>query len=223
MANSAAGWARRGMARRGWANSMAMKPKYKGQTAFIVCTGPSLTPDVIDQINESRLPKFGVNTTYSVVNLDVFHACNEDFYDYYWSRGLEDHPAEKWTFLPHVAEKYGINYIEGRWCDGLSDDPSYICFHHGSGPQILNIAYNYGVSRMLLVGWDMRYKEKRHFFGEYPDKMRHFPRTGPQGELDGLIKEMETINPQRYGVEIINCTPDSAMKCFPFGDLADYL
>ena len=56
-----------------------------------------------------------------------------------------------------------------------------------------------------------------------PEPLQHFTRNlGPDGELVGLIKEMETIKPEDYGIEIINCTPDSAMKCFPFGELKDY-
>jgi hypothetical protein len=54
--------------------------------------------------------------------------------------------------------------------------------------------------------------------------MRHFTRNlGPNGELIGLIKEMETIHPSDYGIEIINCTPGSALTHFPMGELRDYV
>ena len=72
----------------------------------------------------------------------------------------------------------------------------------------------------------MRHKGKRHFFGdgEYPEPLRHFTRNlGPDGELIGLIKEMETIKPSEYGIEIINCSPGSAMTCFKMGILEDYV
>jgi hypothetical protein len=45
--------------------------------------------------------------------------------------------------------------------------------------------------------------------------------TGPNGELSGLIKEMETIHPADYGIRIINCTPGSAMTHFEMMDLTD--
>jgi hypothetical protein len=88
---------------------------------------------------------------------------------------------------------------------------------------MVNLALHYGAKVMLLVGWDMRYSERRHYFGEYPEPLRHFPKTGPSGELTGLIREMETIKPEDYGIEIINCTPDSAMTCFPSLSLSDAL
>ena len=48
---------------------------------------------------------------------------------------------------------------------------------------------------------------KRHYFGEDALTEKHWPRTGPNGECEGLIREMETIQPEDYGIEIINCTP----------------
>jgi len=71
---------------------------------------------------------------------------------------------------------------------------------------------------------DRNYQQPRHFFegGEYPSELQHWPRTGPDGELTGLIKEMETIKPEHYRVEIINCSPGSAMTCFPMGNIEDF-
>lgn len=194
------------------------------RVGVIVGTGPGLTEEAIKQIKSSGLRLFGCNNAWKALDLDVFLACNYQYFDHYWTRGLSDIRADKWTWNAETAQKYGINHIKGRWQDGLSTDPEYIAYHHGAGPQIVNIAYHYGVKKMLLVGWDMRfpgkisnneYEGSRHFFGEDPLTAKHWPQTGPRGELDGLIKEMETINPKDYGIEIINCTPDSAMTCFP--------
>lgn len=202
-------------------------PIYQGQTAVILGTGPGLTDKttkiVIKGYNFKKWKLFGVNNTWQIFHLDVFLACNPNYWDHYWSKGLCNTASEKWTWDKETAKKYNVNYIEGKWEPGLSTDPNYIHYHHGSGPQIVNIALHYGITRMLLAGWDMHYGEKRHYFGEYPEPLLHFPKTGPQGAMVGLIKEMETIRPEDYGIEIINCTPDSAMKCFPFGRLEDYL
>lgn len=188
----------------------------EARVGVIIGTGPSLTREQIDQV--SHLRKFGVNNAYEF-GLDVHLACNIEWWDYYGA----DFPGHKWTWDKATAEKYGINYIAGRWADGLSTDPNYIHYHHGSGPQIVNLALHYGCKTMLLIGWDMRYSAKRHYFGEYPAPLQHWPRTGPNGELAGLIREMETIRPADYGIEIINCTPGSALKCYPSRYLSEYL
>jgi len=203
------------------------------RVGIILGTGPSLTTKDINIVkdwqSEGKCKLFGCNNTYKL-GLDVHLACNWQWWDHYW-HDIKHYDCDKWTPRKESADKYSINYIEERWEGGLSTDNSYICAHHGSGPQIVNIALHYGVKVMLLLGWDMRYpgkvtdreyKEQRHYFGEYPKELQHWPRTGADGSLDGLIKEMETIKPEDYGIQIINCTPNSAMTCFDFGELKEY-
>ena len=201
--------------------------KFKGETAIVCGTGPSITPEAIKAVNESGLKVFGANRAHEIFNCHVLHGCNHQFWDYYW-QDIKDKPCDKWTTRPELKGKYeGLRYIEERWEDGLSSDPAWIAAHHGTGPQLVNIAYLYGCTRILLVGWDMRFigkvsrtqYKRRRYLGEDALTKNHWPMTGPQGEMTGLIREMETIKPEDYGIEIINCTTDSAMRCFPFGEL----
>ena len=200
-------------------------------TAIIFGNGPSVTEDQIklaEQAKRRGLAKlFGCNMAYQFIDIDVLHGCNYQFWDYFYplDERLRNGKFDKWTTRPELEGKYpGVQYIREEWIPGLSTDKSYIAAHHGTGPQLVNLALHYGMKKMLLLGWDMRHKGKRHFFGEYPEPMRHYTKgLGPDGELLGLIKEMETIKPEDYGIEIINCTPDSAMKCFPMGNLEEEL
>ena len=216
-----------------------INPIFKGETAIICCTGFSINQEIIDKCNLAKekglVRLFGINLTYREFNLDVLHACNSEIYDHYLpiDDKLRDGSFDKWTTRPELINKYSdVNYIEERWADGFSVDPEYIHAHHGSSPQIMNIASLYGIKKMLLIGFDMRYqgkvsnreyKEKRHYFGEYAPSMRHYPRTGQNGEFNGLIEEFKTIDPAKYNIEIINCTPNSALKHFPMGDLEDHI
>ena len=189
----------------------------------VIGTGPSLTKQQTD--TAKCFKTFGVNKAFEF-NPDVLVGCNHQFWNYYWG-SVKHLRCQKWTTRPELEGKLpGLNYIEERWEDGLSTDPSYICAHHGSGPQAVNLAYHYGCKTILLIGWDMRHKGKRHYWGdgEYPEPLRHFTRNlGPDGELTGLIAEMATIHPEDYGIEIYNCTPGSAMTCFPEADIRDFL
>ena len=213
-----------------------INPIYQGEAAIIIGTGPSLSDEQLKiAINAQiygRARLFGCNNAYQVAILDVHLACNWQWWDKYFE-DIKSHSCDKWTPRKESADKYeGVNYIEERWAGGLSINPSYIHAHHGSGPQIVNLATLYGCTKLLLIGWDMRfpgkisdheYTGKRHFHNETDLTSKHWPRTGPNGELAGLIKEMETIKPADYGIEIINCTPNSAMTCFPMGNLEDCL
>ena len=201
--------------------------KFEGEAAIVCGTGPSITPRVINAVNESGLPVFGANRAHEIFNCDVLHGCNKEFWALYWPQ-IKNKPCDKWTTRPELEGKYpGLEYIEERWEDGLSTEQHWIAAHHGTGPQLVNIAFLYGCERLLLVGWDMRFHGKksrteyaqRRYLGEDELTRNHWPMTGPSGEMTGLIKEMETIRPEDYGIEIINCTPGSAMTCFPMGEL----
>lgn len=204
---------------------------YPGDTAIVCGTGPSITPEQIELVNNSGHRVFGANRAYEIFDCHVVHGCNYQFWDLHYPR-MPKGQFDMWTTRPELRGKYpGLNYIEERWEDGLSREPHWISAHHGTGPQLVNIAYLYGCTRLLLVGWDMRYwgkqgprtYEKRRYLGEDELTLHHWPQTGPNGEQTGLIKEMETIRPDAYGIEIVNCTPGSAMKCFPFGDLREQI
>jgi hypothetical protein len=207
---------------------MLIPRKFEGETAIVCGTGPSITPEIIKTVDDSGHRVFGANRAWEIFNCDVVHGCNYQFWDHYWPQ-IQEQSFDKWTTRPQLEGKYpGLEYIEERWEDGLSKEQHWIAAHHGTGPQLVNIAYLYGCTRLLLVGWDMRFNGKtgvktfarRRYLDEDPLTLNHWPiYTGPDGELLALIKEMETIKPADYGIEIINCTPGSAMKCFPMGDL----
>ena len=199
------------------------------RVGFIIGTGPSLSDDQLQAVAPYR--KFGVNNAFQWCDLDVHLACNIEWWNHYHA-DIKPHNCDKWTWDSDTAKKYGINYIQGRWGEGLSTDQNYIYYHHGAGPQMVNLALHYGCEVIALLGWDMHYPGKidnktylqpRHRHGEYPKQLQHWPQTGPNGEFTGLIKEMETINPMDYGIEIINVTQGSALKCFPMMDLYQFI
>jgi hypothetical protein len=65
----------------------------------------------------------------------------------------------------------------------------------------------------------------RHFFGEYPKHMQHFPQSSESinknGEIIGLMKRYESMIPvlKQSNIEVINCTPNSSLKCFKISTL----
>ena len=158
-----------------------IEPIYQGQTAIIAGTGPSITQRTILDCNLARMQGkvkiFGVNLTYRDFDLDVLHACNYQFYDHYWpiDEQLRDGEFHKYTTRPELKGKYpGVRYIREVWKDGFSENPEIVHAHHSTSPQLMNIALHYGIKRMLLVGFDMRYPGKisdreysqpRHYFG----------------------------------------------------------
>ncbi len=165
-------------------------------------------------------------------------ACNVEFWNYYWPRDAELRLGafDKWTWCKETSERYGIAHIRGEWGDSLSTDSSVIHYGHSSGYQLLGLAYHYGITEMVLIGFDLRYPKNysgakqiaggdRHFFGEYPKELQHWTKTnmGSNGELNGLLDCYRTIDTKALGLRIINCSPGSAMDFFETGRLEEWI
>lgn len=202
----------------------------------IIGTGPSLTKEQLDWVgwmrSNDKCRAFGVNNAVMVAPfIDVHMACNIEWWDHYHDKpAVKATKAAKWTWDKATADRYGINHIPGKWGDSFSTDPNFIHYGHSSGFQILNLAYHYGIRTFLLLGYDMRYlpgynRDKRqagkgrHYFGEYPKQLQHWPKVGANGEFTGLLKVFKTIDTDALGVRIINCSPGSALDFFETSEI----
>ena len=143
----------------------------------------------------------------------------------------------KYTWYKDIADKYGIQYVKAIVKDGLSLDPRIIHINHGSGPMAINLALHLGIKKLLLIGHDMKFASDynglrkkvgstdRHYFGEYPKELQHWPSVkiglSKPGVIDGLIEAYNKMPPdlEKAGMEVINCTPESAMQTFRMSTL----
>lgn len=81
-----------------------------------------------------------------------------------------------------------------------------------SGVLGLECAARAGAKRILLLGADMH---GTHFFGAYTNGLRN---TAPHQRMQHM-KQYETWGKLNRGVQVLNCTPGSALNCFPKADL----
>lgn len=222
--------------------SKMILPKFKGYTAIILGTGPSMTTDVVDLVRKYTSKRrnpfkvFGINNTFQLdVHINVFFACNPEWWDHYHDEprmyGKRAGSMECWTWDINTARRYDLNWIEGRWSGGkrnvtsLSTDPTYIHYGHGAGYEVCGVAYHHGCRHFILAGYDLTYGrgynsrerkigDPRHFFGEYPKNLEHFPKTGKDGEMTGLLDCYRTIDTQSLELKITNTSPNSALDFF---------
>jgi hypothetical protein len=219
------------------------------RAACILATGPSLTPEVIAAARRGRAlgawALFGMNHVWrEVPELDTFLACNVQYYETQWALGLREHRAEKWIAVDEkqperfkAAVRFGLNVIAGEWGEGFSRDPSIVNYGHSSGFQLPQLAVHAGFRRLLLCGYDMRYardydgrnqrigSKPRHYFGEYEDAaLNHWPSVKVKNGVHvELIEQFEKVKRLNQDVEIINCSPGSAMTCFQMSTLESEL
>ena len=113
---------------------------------------------------------------------------------------------------------------------GICWEPDGLRTGRNSGYQTINLAYHTGASRVLLLGYDMHSSgANSHWFGKQPVMQAGRP-VKQSGDPDhavyasSYLPHFPTLARELVGkMEVINCTPNSALKAFPWRPLEDML
>lgn len=174
-------------------------------TWAVLATGPSLTQSDVDAVRGLKV--IAVSDAYKLAPwADVLYSSDARWF---WA-----HPeAKSFAGLRCCLEEVkGVTRIDGQGLVG--ENPSNSGFH------AVNLAVRYGAKRIVLLGFDMKaQKERTHFFGKHPAQLeRPHPYKQWIKNFTALAADLSA-----RGIEVINCTPGSALKCFPKMELADVL
>lgn len=182
--------------------------------AVCVASGHSLTYQDVEYCKD-KAKVYVVNDGYKIAPwADVLYAADHDWWDYH--EGVKDFKGERWTCAECSSLKHGINHIPAKPLEKWSNSPDWIATGGNSGFQIVNLASIQGAEKIILLGYDLGYTNKKHWFGEHPSKINRPSR------YDEWIKRWNDAKPL-IDIEIINCTPNSNLKCFPMGELRECL
>lgn len=196
-------------------------PDWAGCTALILASGPSLREFIkTPQQHQPEIRVIAVNS--SVFAAPRAHVCfGVDFmwWKTHYRAVRADTDAQPWTTDRSAAERFHLKFVRGANEGGLH--PTRVNSNGNSGAAAINFAVLTGVKRVLLLGFDMKLgpNEERHWHPDHPK-----PCTQAQPFEDWLYKfDALARDCEKIGVEVINCTPDSALKCFPVAQLKDVL
>lgn len=129
--------------------------------------------------------------------------------------GLKYSLDAKWTTqaIENNGHQWGVGVLKTGPLTGLSLKPDTLAHGDNSGYQAINVAVLMGVSRIVLLGYDMQLGAdgREHWFGRHHDGIRR------NLLLDRWPISFATlVEPlQSLGVEIVNCTRQTALTCFP--------
>ena len=183
---------------------------------MVLASGPSLTLDQVEIVERAPVKTIAVNSTWRLIDADVLYAC-----DYlWWKVCIAEFKAAKrrsamWTQDRSAAERWGLNWVRQDSRPGLGNPG--LRTNGNSGMGAINLAYLFGARRILLLGMDMKLgpKGEKHWHGDHPKPL-------VQGLVfnDWIHKARDlTKGLKAEKIEVINCTPGSALQCFPMGDL----
>lgn len=211
-------------------------PKIWDGTCFVLGGGPSLNDINLDLIKDRRV--IGVNNAYGDC---IRNASGETiryeprdwvdvcfFGDARWhgwhKKWLKTFPGLIVTLHDHMHGTAGVLGTEkarkhrNEVPYGISDNPRYVSWNKSSGAAAINLAYLLGCKKIVLLGYDMRrVDDQPNWHTDHPS-----PNKNP---YERFLKPFPYIakDAKKLGIEIINATPESALKEFPITSLEDFL
>jgi hypothetical protein len=150
---------------------------------------------------------------------DVLYAADEKW----WHHHMKNlsHFMGLMVCATRNAVLHGVNVI-GSDLDPARhkfEDPQYIRGGN-SGASAMHLAFHLGAGSVYLLGCDCKVMGgKSHFFGEHPVVLR---RGTNYGNFKGHFQWIGDRLLQRK-VSVVNCSPDSALTCFPKKPLHEVL
>jgi hypothetical protein len=195
-----------------------IEPIWRGRTAVIIAGGPSVTVRQIRHVAIARLEDrcriIAVNDAiYLAWNSDWLHAYDSRWWGWHGQR-LENCGGIKTTCQEETNDAYVTGKLVRSGVDGFDRSPWAVRGSDG-GYQAICIAMHAAVSRILLLGFDMK---GDRWFGSHP--VEH-----PGHHIGWVAPRYATLLPflQERGIETVNCSAASALECFPKAELESVL
>ena len=195
---------------------------WPGVTIVCIGGGPSLTPAQVEACRnrmqgESKVRVIAINDAYRLAEFaDVLYFCDDKWWQWHnkkltaW-RGL----IVRMAGGHHDFGDPRIKVLRNNDTAGLCEFRDGLNTGRNSGYQAINLAVHLGAKKIVLLGYDMKGgpvengRIKTHWFGDHPGN------TSPS-VYSQMLPWFETLIAPlaRRGVEVLNCTPGSAIRCF---------
>lgn len=168
----------------------------------VLATGPSMSQAMADQVR-GKCKVVAVSDAWRLAP---------------WADALASTDAAWWKAHPDAAKFPGKRFglmPSFRPVPGV-ERLTIATTHTNSGLFGAMVAVHLGATRVLLCGVDLN-RPGDHFFGRHPAPLK--PTTADR--MEEFKRQFSYYRPR--GVEIINCSPSSALECYPKGELSTWL
>lgn len=181
-------------------------PSAGASTMAVLGSGPSMKQRDADLLHIAGIPCIAVNNTFRMAP---------------WAWMLYAADVEWWA-LPANADAHrfagfkvscqsvrGVHMLRNAGKEGWSDAADCLHTYGNSGAQALQIAAKAGATRVLLLGFDMA---GGHWHPEHQAPLR----TTLRDTYDVWVSRFPLLagHLAAKGVDVVNCSPGSALTCF---------
>ena len=198
-------------------------PYWDDKPVVLVGGGPSLKGFKFDQLKSKNAYVVGVNQ--ALFDAPCCAGVSADVMFMHVRRTALESFAKKFPIyacVPENIDPTSMIHLDKRWKKEFSEHPSAIHTVGSSGFAALNIAYMKKAKRIILLGFDygvLNRGKDHHYHHKYPWHRR------TTGEWPRWAAGYESALPQlrAANIEVINASPQSAIKAFPKISIAEAL
>src|SRR5262245_24717747 len=188
---------------------------WRGECVAIIGAGPSAKTADIEQLRD-RIHVIAVNESYRLAPwAEIVYSC--DFAWWQLHKGLVEFTGLKLTHDSVACKHYPA--LQHVIIENVSSDkillerPSHIGAGGNSGFQAANLAVQFGATGILLVGIDCNLEHGEHWHGRHPAQMNNPAQSNVKrwrGAWEGAAGALQAL-----GVDVVNCSPISALQNYP--------
>jgi len=158
-----------------------------------VASGPSLTQEDCEYLERANIKTIAVNSSWRAVPwCQMIYAGDQAWWDAH-KLSIKT-KSELWTCSARAAEVHGLNFH--RASGGYS-----------SGLRAIELAISLGADKVILLGYDCSIEQGTHWHGD------HTQTKNPTAQRCKVwAKQFAAMD--RKGVDIVNCSRQTELKCF---------
>jgi hypothetical protein len=194
-------------------------PDWCGECVAIVASGSSTKGAGVEQLRD-RIHVIAIKRNVELCPwAEIVYGCDEAWWRL--NNGLPKYQGIKMTqsaSVPYTYRDIRRVEVDTHRDDILVERPLVVGNGGNSGFQALNLAVQFGATNIILVGFDMA---GEHWHGRNPSPMNN----PAASNFSRWLAAFKHAAPQlrAMGVDVVNCSVQSAMKCFPREPLADVM
>jgi hypothetical protein len=200
-----------------------------GETAVILGGGPSLSLETVHRVVLARLDGrcriVCVNDAiYVCAAADWVHGTDGMWWRTHVHRLIE-HGAIKTTLADDLPARWGVRRLVATGPDGFDPDPAHVRDGGNGVFTSIHALIHAGVGRVLLLGVDMKPGERgrTHWHAGHPHP--GFRQPVSPSDYAAMARRFETLKPTlaERGIDVLNCSPNSALRTFQSARIFDLL
>lgn len=185
-------------------------PDWRDECVAIVASGDS-TKHAKVELTRDRIHVLAVKKNIEICPwAEVCYGCDEAWWK--MNDGLPKYKGIKLSHASTLMARYpDIKRVNIKEQDRmLIEEPLLIGSGGNSGFQAVNIVVQFGVTSIILVGFDLK---GEHWYGRNKFPMNNPAESNFKRWLDGFNAAAPGL--KKMGVEVVNASLDSRITCFP--------